>query len=148
MFHSCQVSDSKRISDFKEHQFAAALVLTSVLTLGISSGNAQAISPLVAQTQGITFLGLNGPDLSPFSSSYVEGNFAVTPTSGTWLESTRNGNPAPYGNPAPCILAGPVNSPQPAVIQITDSVGNFTLSGLDFSSNNGNSLFDLSLIHI
>ena len=98
------------------------------------SAEAQVASPGFVVSSGITFIGLSGPNLSPYTGS-IEGNFAVTPTSGTWLESTI------YGNPGASIFDGPVNSPGPAVIQITDNAGNFTLSSFDFSSNNGNSLY-------
>ena len=107
-----------------------------ILSFAASSGHAQVPTPAIVGSSGITFTGLSGPNLAPYNGS-VEGNFAVTPTSGSWYESTI------YGSPSPSILVGPVNAPGPAVIQITDSAGRFTLSSFDFSSNNGNSLYDI-----
>jgi hypothetical protein len=67
----------------------------------------------------------------------IEGNFAVTPTAGTWLQATF------YGNPTPSIVDGPIMGPGIGVIQITASSGLFTLAGFDFSSNNGDSTYDI-----
>jgi hypothetical protein len=130
------VLEPKRKSEVKKAGVAAALTLSTLLVLVTNSGTAQTASPAIVATQGITFSGLTGPNLSPFTS-YQDGDFVVNPTSGDWLESTA------YGNPYPSILDGPLNSPGPGVIAITDGAGNFTLSGLDFSSNNGKSLYDI-----
>ena len=94
-----------------------------ILSFAASSGHAQVPTPAIVGSSGITFTGLSGPNLAPYNGS-VEGNFAVTPTSGSWYESTI------YGSPSPSILVGPVNAPGPAVIQITDSAGRFTLCNL------------------
>ena len=130
------VLEPKRKSDVKIHEVAAVLTLISILILVTNSGTAQTVSPSFVGTKEITFAGLTGPNLGPFSS-YQEGDFVVDPTSGDWLESTV------YGNPGPSILDGPVNSAKSAALSISDGAGNFTLSGLDFSSNNGNSLYDI-----
>jgi hypothetical protein len=131
------VLESKRESDVKKPEVAAALTLFTILILLVAnSGRGQTVSPSFVASQGISFSGLTGPNLSPFTS-YQEGDFVVVPTSGSWMQSTA------YGNPSPSILDGPVNSPGNAVISITDGAGDFTLNGLDFSSNNGNSLYDI-----
>jgi hypothetical protein len=121
---------------FGEKRYLAfsPFVFAGLFFLADGSAQAQIASPGFVVAGGITFIGLSGPNLSPYTGS-IEGNFAVTPTSGTWLESTI------YGNPGPSIFAGPVNSPGPAVIQITDNAGDFNLRSFDFSSNNGNSLY-------
>ena len=126
----------KRKSDVKKPGVTVALTLFSLLVLVTNSGTAQTVSPSFVATKGITFSGLTGPNLSPFTS-YQEGDFVVNPGSGDWLESTV------YGSPGPSILDGPVNSPGNAAISITDGAGNFRLSGLDFSSNNGKSLYEI-----
>jgi hypothetical protein len=48
-----------------------------------------------------------------------------------------------YGSPFPSIFDGPVNSPGVAALQITDGAGLFAFSSLDFSSNNGDSTYDI-----
>ena len=136
MNHSYNVFESKRVSDLTHRKVATGLILLGGLTLALGTGHAQSTSPSIVSTQGITFTGLTGPNLSPYTGS-VEGAFAVTPTSGTWEESTV------YGNPGPSIFDGPVNAPGAGVIQITDSLGRFNFAGFDFSSNNGNSLYDV-----
>jgi hypothetical protein len=113
---------------------SSACVFAGLFLLDGGAAQAQVASPGFVVSSGITFIGLSGPNLSSYTGS-IEGNFAVTPSSGNWFESTV------YGNPGSSILDGPVNSPGPAVIQITDNAGNFNLSSFDFSSNNGNSLY-------
>jgi hypothetical protein len=136
MNHSYNVFESIRVSELAHRKVVTSLILLGGLTLTLNTGHAQSTSPSVLSTHGITFTGLTGPNLGPYAGS-LEGAFAVTPTSGTWEESTI------YGNPGPSIIDGPVNAPGAGVIQITDSLGRFTFAGFDFSSNNGNSLYDV-----
>jgi PEP-CTERM motif len=122
----------------RQHGFAAvplALVLAFVLLS--SAGFAQSETSLVAvPSNGITFSDLSGPNLAPFTG-IAEGGFVVTPTSGTWLQAMI------YGNPGPSIADGPVNAPGIGVIQVTDGAGLFSFEGFDFSSNNGDSTYDI-----
>jgi hypothetical protein len=48
-----------------------------------------------------------------------------------------------YGNPSPSIYDGPTNSPGTGVLLISDRVGPFTFASLDYSSNNGDSTYDI-----
>jgi hypothetical protein len=100
------------------------------------AGFAQSPLVLTNRPPGISFSALPGPNLAAFTGD-AEGGFAVTPTSGNWLQALV------YGNPGPSILDGPVNAPSIGVIQVTDGAGLFTLGGFDFSSNNGDSTYDI-----
>jgi len=117
-----------RIRDFISLSFCACLI-----SLAAISARAQGV---YITGLPISFGNLTGPNLSPFTGS-VEGSFIVSPTSGDWLEGIY------YGNPGPSILLGPLNGPASGVIQITDTAGEFTMAGLDFSSNNGDSTYDI-----
>lgn len=112
------------------------LALALALTFLAPSGFAQLPLVVANPGPGITFSGLPGPNLAAFTGA-AEGGFAVTPTSGNWLQAMI------YGNPGPSILDGPVNAPGIGVIQVTDGAGLFTLGGFDFSSNNGDSTYDI-----
>src|SRR5271165_1532742 len=85
---------------------STAVVSLLLLTLGFSqaTGNAQTVTPSFVVGSGITFSSLPGPNLAPYTGN-TEGDFTVTPTSGTWLQGTF------YGNPAPSIIDGPINAP-------------------------------------
>ena len=81
------------------------------------------VTPALSHADIITFSGLNGPNLSPLPNPYVEGNFRVTPTSGTWLQGQL------FGNPVPSVLSS--DSPT-AVIDVTSTGGGvFTFSQVD-----------------
>lgn len=82
----------------------------------------------------ITFSGLNGANLTPFTID-TEGGFTVIPSLGNWSQGQV------YGNPAPSILDGPVFNPGRGTIAVTDGGGLFTFSSLDYSSNNGTSKY-------
>jgi hypothetical protein len=56
---------------------------------------------------------------------------------GDWFQSTF------YGSPSPSIFLGPVNHPGIGTLLITDSAGKFTFGNMSFSSNNGNSTYDI-----
>src|SRR6516162_5545419 len=112
------------------------LALFLLADLGMISAYGQIPASFPVPVSGISFSGLPGPNLAPYMGS-IEGNFAVTPTAGTWLQATF------YGNPTPSIVDGPIMGPGIGVIQITASSGLFTLAGFDFSSNNGDSTYDI-----
>ena len=85
---------------------------------------------------GLGFSGLAGPNGAAYLGS-SESGFAITPTLGSWSQAMI------YGSPFPSIFDGPVNSPGVAALQITDGAGLFTFSSLDYSSNNGDSSYDI-----
>lgn len=87
-------------------------------------------------TVGLSFSGLTGPNGAAYLGSSDSG-FAITPTQGSWYQAMI------YGTPFPSIFDGPVNSPGVAALQITDGAGLFRFSSLDFSSNNGDSSYDI-----
>jgi hypothetical protein len=85
---------------------------------------------------GLSFSSLSGPNGAPYLGS-SESGFAITPILGSWSQAMI------YGSPFPSIFDGPVNSPGVAALQITDGAGLFAFSSLDFSSNNGDSTYDI-----
>lgn len=101
-----------------------------------ASGFAQSVTPSLQPIVGVTFSGLPGTNLAPFTG-IAENGFVVTPTSGAWLQAII------YGNPGPSIADGPVNTPGIGVIQVTCGTGFFTFDGFDFSSNNGDSTYNV-----
>jgi hypothetical protein len=110
------------------------------LTLGLSIAAAQSQPHVLPLPPDIDFSNLTGTNLQPYVGSVETtsgGTFTVTPVSGSWFEGLY------YGNPEPDILVGPVDQPGDGVIEITDSQGPFTLSAFDYSSNNGNSTYDI-----
>jgi hypothetical protein len=117
--------------------FCMALDLTLGLSIVAAQSQPEFVVPL---PPAINFSDLSGTNLQPYLGS-VEvtsgGTFTVTPASGSWFQATY------YGNAAPSILDGPVNQPGDAVIEITDSQGPFTFSAFDYSSNSGNSTYDI-----
>lgn len=77
----------------------------------------------------ITFDGLSGGNGTAFTT-YVEGDFTVTPTMGAFFQAQA------FGNPTPSIYGGPVGAPTPSTIEVTDqATGRFTFSGVDLTSN-------------
>ena len=110
--------------------------IISVLAIGVATAVCQSQPDLLEPPQTITFSTLTGTNLQPYTGS-TEGDFTVTPITGQWFESFY------YGNPEPSIFDGPIDDPGTAVIEITDSAGLFTLDGFDFSSNNGDSTYDI-----
>jgi len=112
--------------------FAAVLLL--VLHFAHVSLMAQNV---VSGGGGITFASLSGANNSPYSGS-TEGDFSVSTNTGHWFKDI-----SVYGNPPPSIYAGPTNSPSTSVLTISDSKGHFTFSSFDYSSNNGDSTYDI-----
>jgi hypothetical protein len=87
-------------------------------------------------TVGLSFSSLSGPNGAAYFGS-IESGFAITPTSGSWYQAMI------YGSPFPSIFDGPVNAPGIAALQITDGDGLFRFSSFDYSSNNGDSSYDI-----
>src|SRR5262245_39204258 len=83
---------------------------------------------------GIRFTALTGATNGAPYTGHTEGDFAITPSANSWFVSQV------YGNGAPSIFHVPSGSPAIASLSISDSVGRFTLSSLDYSSNNGDSI--------
>jgi hypothetical protein len=82
------------------------------------------LSCSVASAETITFSGLT-TDRATFTT-YVQGNFTVTPESGTWLTNTSN-----YGDPVPSII----DEGTTASIDVTRNTGTlFTFSGVDLGN--------------
>lgn len=119
--------------EFSRVPMTVALALASFFPVSPARGQA---APLSAPPPGITFSPLTGANGAPYSG-HTEGDFSVTATSGQWFEAHA------YGNPVPSIFDGPTNAPGVAVLQITDNVDLFTLSSLQYSSNNGDSGYDI-----
>lgn len=114
---------------------SACLTVLGSLILVQATALAQ-LPPGNAVPIGLSFSSLTGPNGAPYLGS-TESGFSITPTSGSWYQSTI------YGSPSPSIFDGPVNSPGVATLQITDGAGLFSFSSLDFSSNNGDSSYDI-----
>ena len=95
------------------------------------------LMPKFASGDVITFVNQSGPNLAPFVSE-TEGQFTVAATTGFWEQGQV------FGNPVPSIILGPLLSPVPGSITITSAAGLFTWSGLDFSSNNGSTAYDIT----
>ena len=112
---------------------ASGLAMLGCLVLGETIARSQVS---IVQPRGIDFSNLTGKTGDPYLGS-SQGGFAVTPTAGNWFQSPS------YGNPPPSIYDGPVDQPGNGVLQITDGAGPFTFSSLSFSSNNGNSSYDI-----
>jgi hypothetical protein len=112
----------------------AGSALALIICLAAASANAQ--GDHAQPGPGIGFGGLTGTNNAPYHG-HTEGSFAVTTTAGSWFEAHA------YGNPIPSIYDGPINSPGTGAILITDSAGPFTLSSFQFSSNNGDSTYDV-----
>jgi len=114
-----------------------ALGFAAAHVFAVASAGAQIVPHvIIVPGPGISFAPLTGPDGATYLG-HTEGDFAVTPTAGAWFQGLS------YGNPIPSIYDGPINSPGTAVLQVTDSVGLFTLNSLHYSSNNGNSFYDI-----
>ena len=105
------------------------LVVLSVVPL-------RAATPQTGLPADIGFSSLPGPTGEPYLGS-VEAEFVITPTLGDWKQSLI------YGNPGSSIFAGPINDPQPAGLQVTESLAPFSFLSLDYSSNNGPSAYDI-----
>jgi hypothetical protein len=97
---------------------------------------AAAVLPASGVPGGFGFSYLPGPHGAPYLGS-TEGDFTLTTPSGSWQQSLI------YGNPGGSIFVGPLGAPAPAALNVTDSAGRFNFISLDYSSNNGESLFDI-----
>lgn len=124
----------RRLADHLSWTLTSPALALAFVVLSAVPVNAQV--PNIVPGPGITFNSLTGPNGAPYDGD-TEGNFTITPTAGNWFQSTN------YGNPSPSIYVGPINSPGIGTILISDSVGPFTLSSFAFSSNNGDSSYDV-----
>jgi hypothetical protein len=84
----------------------------------------------------VDFATLIGSNDDPFST-YTENGFTVASTSGSWFKAFI------YGNPVPDIYLGPIGAPGPGAIKVTDGGALFSFTSVDFSSNNGSSLYQI-----
>jgi hypothetical protein len=84
----------------------------------------------------MSFSNLSGPAGTPYTGS-TEGPFTLAPTAGSWFQSTL------YGSPAPSIFDGPTSSPGIGVLLLTAAGSPFTFGSVDYSSNNGDSTYDI-----
>lgn len=109
------------------------LALTGFVQVGTQG---QVVQSSIVVSPGISFATLSGPTGAPYIG-HTEGDFSVTVTGGTWQQSLT------YGNPIASIYDGPTGSPGLASLLITDNVDLFTFGSLDFSSNNGDSSYDI-----
>jgi hypothetical protein len=125
----------KRLSTNCRYMVTGPLFVLA-LHFGVVLVAAQTVTPIVPPGPGISFSSLTGTNGAPYVGD-TEGDFTVTPTAGSWFQSTN------YGNPTPSIYVGPINSPGIGTILISDRVGPFKLSSFDFSSNNGDSSYDV-----
>src|SRR2546421_7534478 len=91
---------------------------------------------VVPPPPGISFSTLPGPNGALYLG-HTEGDFNVTPTAGNWYQAMV------YGNAPPSIFDGPVDAPSIAVLQVTDNVNVFHFNSLSYSSNNGESSYDI-----
>src|SRR5882762_10470984 len=114
----------------QRHVFNGTWLAPLLLALTLTPGVVEAAD--VVTVPGVRFSNLTGPDGAIYNG-HTEGDFTVTATAGNWFQSMF------YGSTAPSIFDGPAHAPGIAVIDVTDSQGLFTLSSLDYSSNNGSS---------
>jgi hypothetical protein len=99
-------------------------------------GQAQTAAPNVVAGFTMSFFNLSGPTGTPYAGS-TEGPFTLAPTAGSWFQSTL------YGSPAPSIFDGPTNNPGIGVLLLTAAGSPFTFGSVDYSSNNGDSSYDI-----
>ena len=111
-------------------------VLLLVLSCFVHTRAGGQFSPSVVVSPGISFSTLSGPNGTPYAG-HTEGDFDVAVTAGIWQQSLA------YGNPIPSILDGPIGAPGVGTLFITDNVDLFTFGSLSFSSNNGDSSYDI-----
>jgi hypothetical protein len=87
--------------------------LMKSLSVGIGM-IALATAGAMARADVVTFGGLSGANLDPFTSAYTEGSFKVTPTAGDWFEGHV------FGNLEPSIFN---NIPSLSTIQLVHTSG-------------------------
>jgi hypothetical protein len=124
------------LSRIMVQQWHAIIVLGCLGLLLLLQPTAHAQRPPNNVTVGLSFSSLTGPNGAAYLGSSDSG-FAITPTLGSWYQAMI------YGTPFPSIFDGPVNTPGVAALQITDGAGLFTFSSMDYSSNNGDSSYDI-----
>jgi hypothetical protein len=94
------------------------------------------IIPGPGHTNTVGFNNLTGANGDAFST-YTEGEFTISSDAGSWFKAFV------YGSPIPDILLGPAQHPLTGVLRIIDSSDRFNFTGFDFSSNNGDSNFEV-----
>lgn len=94
-------------------------------------------APAAASAATITFDGLAGDNLSPFTS-YSEADFTVTKTAGDLFVGKV------YGNPAPSIFGGPNYGSAGASFDLTAGGSLFNLTSFDFGANVGSATYALT----
>ena len=101
----------------------------------------QTVHPNFIGFSGMSFSNLPGPNLASYLGS-TEGTFTLTPTAGPWFQSTFYGSPAPSisdGNPLPGGIM-----PGFGVVSLTAAGSSpFNFNSLDYSSNNGDTAYDI-----
>jgi hypothetical protein len=117
---------------------AAATVLGLTLCARTAVGQVSPVLVIVPPpaTNTVSFNNLTGANGDPFST-YTEGSFTIANNAGSWFKAFV------YGNPTPDIFDGPGQNPGIGVLRVTDSAGLFTFVGFDYSSNNGNSGYEI-----
>lgn len=99
-------------------------ILTTAIVL------ASSISPMaLAADLTIDFNGIAGSNGSPFTS-YTQSGFTVSPSSGSWLEDSNFGNPAPY-----IYFIAPGGSTMTSGITIADGGTQFAFRSIDLYSS-------------
>lgn len=100
-------------------------------SLFASFGVAAALTALNCSATVLEFTPLSGSNGDPYSG-HVEAGFTVTPTAGDFFEAHV------FGNPTPDVYLGPIGSPSPGVLEVTDNTtGYFTFERVDLVSQNG-----------
>ena len=124
-----------RISPANLKLFGSMLVV-ALTGFAVVTTQGQVFQPSIVVAPGVTFSTLSGANGAPYAG-HTEGDFTVTVTGGVWQEAWA------YGNPVPSILDGPIGLPGSGSLLITDNVDLFTFGSLSFSSNNGDSSYDI-----
>ncbi|PWU21673.1 MAG: hypothetical protein C5B50_01140 [Verrucomicrobia bacterium] len=115
----------------------AAPISVAVFILAVLFAPASLMAQNAVTGGGINFADLGGTNNTRYTGS-VEGDFNVTANTTNWFRDI-----TVYGDPPPSIYDGPTNSPGTAILTISDSKGHFTFSSFEYSSNNGQSTYDI-----
>src|SRR5262245_28780233 len=82
------------------------------------------LTPCLSHADTITFNGLTGPNVAPMPNPYIEGNFRVIPTLGSWFQGQM------FGNPTPSIFS---DSATGVIDVMLNGGGIFTFSQVDLA---------------
>jgi hypothetical protein len=139
--HSASGSTSNLYAAGNRWSASAVWALGLLLVLGALASQAQTAAPNLVGFSGMAFSNLPGPNLASYLGS-TEGTFTLTPTAGPWFQSTFYGSPAPSisdGNPLPGGII-----PGFGVVSLTAAGSSpFNFNSLDYSSNNGDTAYDI-----